>query len=165
MNRVILSALMIVVFILFYPLKVASQTTVTTFGLTVEEVAAKVEAAGLTVDIDTTGDGAIFGETLGFNFALLAFDCDGSSNRCRDFVFNAYFETDSKITEKALNDYNANAIAGRAYIDTEGDATLEHFFSVHDANDDLVERNLEIWQSILPDFAAFIGAYGDSAGS
>ena len=138
-------------------------STASAQGMTVAQVGAKLEESGLSVEISGEGEGgAIYSETQGFNFALIAFNCETSQQRCRDYLFSAYFETDGKLPASAANDYNENSLAGRAYIDSEGDATLEHFFSVDDGDDDLVEHNLGIWQSILPDLAAFIGSYGET---
>lgn len=122
-------------------------------GLTLAEVAAELEAAGVSSQID---DNLIVGDTLGFNFTLDGVGCN-TDLRCTDFLFSAYFDTNGAISAKELNDYNAETIAGRSFLDTDGDVAIEHFFVVHDTDDNLVTHNLEIWQFLLPEFSAFIG--------
>ena len=144
----------------------ASASAVRAEGLSINDVASRLEAAGATAEVDTaSADPVIFAESDGFNFALLAYSCEGAEPSCRDFMFSAYFEAGPGFTTEDVNEYNEGAIAGRAYIDGEGDANLEHFFSVSEGEDDLIERNLDIWRMILPDFAAFVGQRSQDAGS
>lgn len=154
-------------FVTFIAVTFAASTAMAqSVGLTVAEVGEKLEAAGLSIEVVSQSDGGvIYAESQGFNFALLAFSCQGAEVRCRDFMFSAFFETDGKVSKEAINEFNQNSLGGRAYIDAQGDANLEHLFTVYDGNDDLVEYNLDIWQSILPDFAGFIGGFGDAPSS
>lgn len=133
-------------------------------GMTIEKVASVLRSNGLTVDVsqDGVGDPVIYSEIAGFNFALFGFNC--ASDGCNEFLFSSYFDTDKKVPLDAINAFNEKTVAGRAFLDGDGDPNLEHLFTVSDGGDsDLIERNLAIWEAVLVDFAEHIEFYDGAA--
>lgn len=133
-------------------------------GMTIEKVAGVLRANGLSVDVsqDGVGDPVIYSEIAGFNFALFGFNC--TSEGCNEFLFSSYFDTDKKISLDAINAFNEKTVAGRAFLDGDGDPNLEHLFTLSDGDDDdLIERNLAIWEAVLLDFAEHIDFYDGAA--
>ena len=128
-------------------------------GMTMAEIGAVLERSGFPVEIskDGVGEPVIFSETSGLSFGLYQFAC-GSDGRCNEFLFSSVFELEPAMSLEKVNEYNRNAVAGRAFIDQNGEANIEHLFSVSGPEDaDLVERNLVIWGGVLTDFAIFSG--------
>lgn len=123
-------------------------------GMTLEEVAAVFKQNGFPAE---TSDQVIYSSTGGFNFALYAYNCSGAETRCCEFLFGASFDAPAKVELSTINGFNAATLAGRGYLDPDGSPNLEHLFTVNGADDDLVERNLAIWDSILLEFATAIG--------
>ena len=132
-------------------------------GVQPSRVAELFEAAGFSAEAES-GEAVFSGESDGLAFTAFGFDCD-STGACAEYLVNAYFEVDAAITIEKINDFNDSTVAGRAFLDDAGGANIEHFFVVSDGAEQDITRNAEIWADILSDFAAFIGYYGDSAGS
>ncbi|MEO0879275.1 MAG: YbjN domain-containing protein [Pseudomonadota bacterium] len=132
-------------------------------GMTIEDVAAVFRNNGLNAEISQDGgEPVIYSEIAGFNFALFGFGC--ASGACNEFLFSSYFDPDKEISLDAINAFNEKTVAGRAFLDEDGDPNVEHLFTVSDgADEDLVERNLAIWESVLIDFAEHIQFFHGAA--
>ena len=95
----------------------------------------------------------IYSEAAGLNYALFGFNCSGATQVCNEFLFSTFFDVDTAPSLQVINAFNEKALAGRAFLDNEGDPNLEHLFTVADDNQDLIERNLAIWEATMLDFA------------
>jgi hypothetical protein len=132
-------------------------------GVQPVRLAELLEAAGLSAEAET-GEPLISGDSDGLAFTAFGFDCE-AAGACAEYVFNAYFEIGPDVTIERINDFNDSTVAGRAFIDDQGGANVEHFFVVSSDGEEEITRNAEIWSDVLADFAAFIGFFGDGAGS
>ncbi len=124
-------------------------------GMSVARVAEVMRENGFSVEIgeDGASDPVIYSEAAGLNFALFGFNCAGTTNVCNEFLFSTYFDLENAPNLETINAFNEKALAGRAFIDDEGDANLEHLFTVASDDKDLIERNLAIWEATMLDFA------------
>ena len=135
-------------------------------GMSISKVADVMRENGFAVELsaDGAGDPVIYSETDGLNFALFGFNCSGADALCNEFLFSTYFDLDKTPSFEAINEFNEKALASRAFIDDDGDANLEHLFSVTCSGDtEQIERNLAIWESVIIDFADHLDAAGVSS--
>ena len=134
-------------------------------GMSIEQVAEVMRSNGLTVEIgaDDGADPVIYSEAAGLNFALFGYNCSGVSNACSEFLFSTYFDVEQAPPLEVINAYNERALAGRAFLDDDGDPNLEFLFTVSGSNNELIERNLAIWESAMLDFAEHLDNSGKTA--
>jgi len=135
-------------------------------GMSISKVADVMRENGFAVELgaDGAGDPVIYSETAGLNFALFGFNCAGADALCNEFLFSTYFDLDAAPSLKAINSFNEKALAGRAFIDDDGDANLEHLFSITCSEDtEQIERNLAIWESVIIDFSDHLDEAGSSS--
>lgn len=126
-------------------------------GLTIDEAADVLRGEGLSIDIQREGDPSIYGALAGTPFDLYAYNCEGEPARCDEFLFSSRFETTAPVSADSVNAFNQMMIAGRALIDSDGAAVIEHFFTVTRANGAaLVSQNLAIFESVLADFEEYL---------
>ena len=127
-------------------------------GMSIEEVSAIFRDAGLSANVSATPQGApvIDSQINGYKFSLFAYECD-RARRCAEFMFQSVFQLRTSIPVARMNEFNAGAIAGRAYIN-DGNAYIEHFFSVSNASDRaIVRQNIATWREVLESFVNHIG--------
>ena len=135
-------------------------------GMPMSKVADVMRGQGFDVQFGENGSGepVIYSEAAGLNFALFGFNCAGSDAPCNEFLLSTYFDLDTPPPLEAINAFNEKTLAGRAFLDEEGDPNLEHLFSVTSADDTaLIERNLEIWESVMVDFANHLDSLDGSS--
>ena len=131
-------------------------------NMSADDLADALRAEGLSPSVSQEGgQPAVFASVDGFDFALIGFSCT-SDAACAEYVFNAFFDIGADISLNDINDFNEAAVAGRAYIDPQGDANIEHMFS---ANDGDVASHLSIWRQLLADFQLYLESAMDQAGS
>ena len=144
----------------------AAASTADASGMSISKVADVMRENGFTVELNTdgAGDPVIYSETEGLNFALFGFNCSGTDALCNEFLFSTYFDLETAPSLQAINAFNEKALAGRAFLDDDGDANLEHLFSVTCSGDtEQIERNLAIWESVITDFADHLNEAGASS--
>ena len=124
-------------------------------AMTPAAVAAAMAEAGAEAAVSEQDAGIVLGAADGYSFVVMGFVCDADA-ACSEYVFSAYFGVPFQLPLSRINDFNAAAIAGRAYIDGDGDANIEHMFSVGADDAAGVARNLAIWRELLIDFDTFL---------
>jgi len=93
----------------------------------------------------------------GVRFDLVFFGCTGDGG-CAGVLFTAGFDLAAGIGLAAMNDWNADSLVGRAYVDDECDPFVDHYVTA----DPLMSATgfdalLGEWERALGDFAGFIG--------
>lgn len=136
----------------------AAQNSMGSGGITIEEAGALLGGEGLEVRLETGGEaGKIVSAALGVRFEILSVNCN-SARRCTEFLFVAGFDLEDGFPLERINDWNAEAIAGRAFLDEENDPFLDHVISVSGPQDrGAFREGLYLWEAALKDFIEFIG--------
>jgi hypothetical protein len=126
-------------------------------GLTIEETAAALAAEGLPVEIaDGAEAGKIYSEVNGGNFEVLSANC-GAGGRCTEFLFIAGFDLPDGFPLDRVNAWNADQLAGRAFLDEENDPFLDHVVSVSGEQDEGALREaIYLWAAALEAFMDYI---------
>ena len=126
-------------------------------GMTIEEVGAILEREGLDVSYDDGGEaGRIASEFVGARFEVMSVHCN-NAKRCTEFLFIAGFDLEDGFPLTKINEWNAERIGGRAFLDDENDPFLDHVVSVSGPGDVAAFREgLFLWQAAIDDFADFI---------
>lgn len=126
-------------------------------GVTIEEAAAVLAAEGLSVKIAEGGEaGKIFSDVNGGNFEVLSANC-GAGGRCTEFLFIAGFDLPDGFPLERINAWNADQLAGRAFLDEENDPFLDHVASVSGPSDaGALREALYLWAAALEAFMDYI---------
>lgn len=124
-------------------------------GISVDRVGEIMREAGYSIAIDASIPEApvIYSEIAGLNFVLVGFNC---AEVCREFLFSANFDVEEAPALDLINAFNAQALAGRAFLDEDGTPSVEHLFTMSGDDPVSLTRNLEIWESVLLDFADYL---------
>jgi len=77
-----------------------------------------------TLDRDDVGDPMIRSNANGTNFTIQFYGCDAGA-ACKWLLFRVGYDLAEGTTLAAMNDWNAKALFGRAYLDDEHDPWLE----------------------------------------
>lgn len=130
--------------------------------VTAELVVTALHNAGarrFSTSIDSLGDPQIEAETDGLSFDVLFYDCEDEA--CQKVPFRVEFQDDETTAEEArgmMGKWNREWVFGKAYIDDDGNMTLEHAIYARDgvtrAN---LQRNADLWVELVEDFSAAIG--------
>jgi len=127
-------------------------------GMTVEEVAAWLRAAGFEPKIEKAADGEpyVHSSSQGVNFNIDLYDC--AEGRCRALQFVASFDMKEPLPAAKANEWNKKKRYLRAYLDENGDPTF-----VYDANlapggtYEALQDDLDIFVQFLPEVLEHIG--------
>jgi len=127
-------------------------------GMTVEEVAAWLKAAGLEPKIENSKGGAsyVHSSAGGVNFDVDLYDC--AEGRCRALQFVASFDMKEPLPAARANEWNMTQRYVRAYLDANGDPTF-----VYDANVapggsfEALQDDLDVFLQLLPAILEHIG--------
>lgn len=77
-------------------------------------------------DVDDIGDPIIYSGIGGTDFSIQFYGCDESTNdQCRVLLFRVGYDLPDGTNLKAVNEWNEQALVGRAYLDNEDDPWLE----------------------------------------
>jgi hypothetical protein len=127
-------------------------------GMTIEEVAAWLKAAGFEPKIEKTKDGAsyVHSSANGVNFNVDLYDC--AEGHCRALQFIASFDLKEPLAAAKANEWNMRKRYLRLYLDEGGDPTF-----VYDANVapggtfEALQDHLDIFVQFLPEILEHIG--------
>jgi hypothetical protein len=135
----------------------AAQNAMGAGGMTIEEAAAILVSEGLAAELEQGGEaGKIISAVAGARFELLSVNCNGAK-RCTEFLFVAGFDLADGFPLERINAWNADAIAGRAFLDEENDPFLDHVISVSGPRDHGAFREgLYLWEAAVGEFVDFI---------
>lgn len=125
-----------------------------------ESVRAAIQAGGHKARIETleTGEPTVVARTDGgINYAVYFYGCE-SEQGCLDLQFMAAFDIEPRPTAQQLNDYNAEWVIGKAFLDGDGAPTVT--FAVVGApgmSQDHFAAVLDVWEQALATFAREMG--------
>ncbi|MEM9844354.1 MAG: YbjN domain-containing protein [Pseudomonadota bacterium] len=90
-------------------------------------------------------------------FVIKFFGCHRETD-CESLLFSAGFEFDRGFPFSPINDWNAEALMGRAYLDEQCDVYLDHF-ALADPNQTVAQflKELNEWSAVVSDFREHIG--------
>ena len=136
------------------PVEALAQNSLARGGMTIAEVAAIFEAHSFSATIK--GEYEIAAEAWGYEFVVDGANCSGTE-RCTEFLFTVGFDLPDGFPLEQINVWNARELAGRAYLDEDGDPFLDHIVSVQSGRDTgAFYEGLILWLNALEDFDAFI---------
>jgi hypothetical protein len=135
---------------------VSAQNTLAS-GMTIEEVAAVLAGEGLAARVADGGEaGKIYSAAGGGRFEVLSANC-GAGGRCTEFLFIAGFDLEDGFPLEKINQWNAEQLGGRAFLDEENDPFLDHVVSVSGAQDKgALREGLYLWAGALETFMDYI---------
>ena len=135
----------------------SAQNSLASGGMTIDEVAAVLADEGLSAEIKEGAEaGKIYSEVNGGNFEVMSANC-GAGGRCTEFLFIAGFDLPDGFPLEKINQWNADQIAGRAFLDEENDPFLDHVISVSGAGDEgALREGLYLWAAALEEFMEYI---------
>lgn len=119
-----------------------------------EKLASVIRGLGYraTVEQDSVGDPMIRSSASGTDFAIYFFGCTGNVD-CKWLLFKVGYDLANGTTTEAINQWNAETLFGRAYLDDEADPWLEMSVSmdggVSRAN---FEDTYDWWEVIMNGF-------------
>jgi len=126
-------------------------------GLTLEEVASWLQAAGYKAEIQTSDDGTrnIYSATDGVNFHVYTYDCKEA--RCGSLQFSVGFSTKGSSNAAAMNDWNRQNRWTRAYADTVNDPWIEYDVDLSPGGSyEILDDQFTIWRQALGRFTKYI---------
>ena len=125
----------------------------------VQQLATALQNNGYRATVE--GEGArrhVATGTGGLNFTIHPFGCNAVGEDCKNVMMKSWFDRDEPPTLEAMNQFNARIRWGRAYIDFEGDPTIEMDLDLEDGgvSEQLFIDNIEYWDTALSAFADFL---------
>lgn len=75
------------------------------------------------LETDSRGDPMIRARMDGINYAVFFYGCENGSN-CLDIQLMASFDMEAPLTAEFANTYNRDWVAGKLFLDEEGDPSL-----------------------------------------
>jgi hypothetical protein len=102
---------------------------------------------------DKSGDPHITGRMQGIRYSVFFYGCtDGKS--CRTIQFRAAWRVKGgRISLRDVNAWNLDRIFGKAYLDKDGDPTIEMPIALGGATtQDNLEASISIWQDVMQTF-------------
>ncbi len=114
-------------------------------------------AASLTTD--SYGDPLIIAQAGGMHFSIVTYGCNGDAEpACQRLQMIANFRLPQGASEydiALMNAYNQRFLFGRAYIDAEGNATVDYTINLSQgiSGDNIID-DLIIWIHVLDNFSA-----------
>lgn len=108
------------------------------------------------LDRDGLDDPMIRGQIAGKDYRVYFYGC-ARGRDCTDVMFVARWESD-RFTDKSMGDWNRAKRFGKAYLDEDGNPSVE--FNVNlfrGVSRDNLEDTFDWWRLILAEFADFFG--------
>lgn len=100
--------------------------------------------------------------TGGVVFNVVFYGCTGGGG-CTGVLFTSGFDLPSGIGLAAVNEWNADSLVGRAFVDGRCDPTLDHYLTADPLMSGAAfETLLQDWDLALSEFADFIGLGDDT---
>ena len=120
-------------------------------------IAEVVQAAGFraVLTTDSVGDPMIESAAHGQDFVVQFFGCDNGA-ACKYLLFRCAFAGGSTLD--AMNAWNADQLVGTAFLDAEGDPSLDYFVSLDGgvSRENLLDV-IDWWQLAMGEFITHIG--------
>lgn len=127
-------------------------------GVTVEDVAAVMQAKGYRAEItaDSQGDPKILSSTAGKNFSVFFYGCS-DVKRCTAIQFSAGFDLKQGMTLAKINEWNFNKRFATGSLDDEMDPYMSYDIDVeHGYTTEAIANNLDRWEAVVGKFKTFI---------
>ncbi|GAB4267914.1 MAG: hypothetical protein Kow0013_18270 [Pararhodobacter sp.] len=95
----------------------------------------------------------IRGEIDGIVYSITFLNCDDMQANCSTVQFRAWWETDGQIPVEAMNQWNRDRRFSAAYIDEEGDATIEWDVNLAGGVTAVnFDDNVQWWRAVMVQF-------------
>ncbi|MCC5984036.1 MAG: YbjN domain-containing protein [Rhodobacteraceae bacterium] len=93
------------------------------------------------LDTDAVGDPFISGRIEGTRYVVWFFGCTDNAN-CKTLLMSAYWDGSPSNALQLVNDWNRDKLFGRAYVDSDGDLTLDQPLTLAGG---VTRANLDDW--------------------
>ncbi|MBA4503681.1 YbjN domain-containing protein [Marinobacterium marinum] len=108
-----------------------------------------------TLEEDDYGDPLITGRINGSKYGIYFYGCDDNRD-CTDIQFSAAW-SGYDITLEQINDWNLNKRYGKAYLDDDGDPTVELIVNLkYGVSRDNLDDTIDWWKLTMTEFEQFI---------
>jgi hypothetical protein len=127
-------------------------------GITAQEMADRLRAAGFPAEqsTDRDGDPLLKSAYEGTRFSIYFYECDHGS-RCKSIQFAAGWEKVG-TTQQRIAEWNRTKRFGRAYLDRTNDPWVEMDVDLeHGATIEAVANDIDRWRAVLRDYRKFLG--------
>ena len=135
---------------------VRAQNSFSGGGMALASVLAAIESEGLStrvIDAEAKKAAATFN---GVEFELEGYYCS-VGDRCTEYLFSIGFDLPNGFPLTKINEWNAQQLAGRAFLDDEDDPWIDHVISVGEDDDaSALIEGLRLWIGAIVDFDAFL---------
>lgn len=106
------------------------------------------------LETDAVGDPLLQGRIEGNVYSIYFYGCEKNAS-CDKILFSATWDVDSSSLD-AVNDFNKNAIFGRAYVDDQGDYAIEITVNLaHGVSRANLDDTFVVWSNLMREFADF----------
>ncbi|MGD9784023.1 MAG: YbjN domain-containing protein [Hyphomicrobiaceae bacterium] len=106
---------------------------------------------------DSQGDPMISCKADGLGYSIYFYNCKDGKD-CTSIQWHSGFELKSPVKYGTINDWNSKKRFSRAVRDSDGDALIRmDMLFTGGTTSDNVDRNMDLWISLLKEFAAHIG--------
>ncbi|WP_349368124.1 YbjN domain-containing protein [Salinarimonas sp.] len=106
------------------------------------------------LETDPVGDPLLQGRIDGNVYSVYFYGCEKNAG-CDTILFSAIWDVESSSLD-AVNDFNKNAIFGRAYVDDEGDYVVEITVNLaHGVSRANLDDTFVVWSDLMREFADF----------
>ena len=106
------------------------------------------------LDVDPDGDPRITGRIEGSKYLVHFYGCDDGKN-CKTIVFRAAWTSDGEYTLEQMNAWNQDHLFGSAYLDSDGDPTLDMSANLnYGVSRDNLDDTFDWWKVALGQFAS-----------
>jgi len=103
---------------------------------------------------DNLGDPLIQGRIGEKRYDLFFYDCD-NGRRCKSLTFSATWEG-GDVTDEMMAGWNREKRFGKAYLDEDGNATVEMSVNLHGGVTRVnLDDTIDWWRLVLDEFADF----------
>jgi hypothetical protein len=105
---------------------------------------------------DDQGDPMILGRINGTKYAIFFYGCDEAKD-CRDIQFRASWEGMEHVTPENMLKWNLEKRFGSAYIDRDGDPTIDWDVNLYaGVSRDNLDDSIDWWVVTLKEFTDFL---------
>ena len=106
---------------------------------------------------DAIDDPMITSGIQGSKYRMLFFGCE-SNEDCDGILFTTSYVVDGEVTKSDMNDWNEATVVAGAYLDSDGDPTLQFYFPMKGGvSRSLFEHAIELWGEDVEKFKDHIG--------
>ncbi len=142
----------------------ASRNDAVVDAVTGKEFAALLAEFGYDVEVDEDdqGDPYFITSKNGTRFVVIFYGCDKNpsaiSRVCGDVQFRSSYEAPDAASLDRMNNWNRDFRFGKAYVDSDGDPTIEMVVNMTGGvTPSYVRNTLKWWTIVLRDFEDHIG--------